>query len=125
MAGGSAETIFPPQFNSRSKATKQSCNVSRSTKVTSLKSKIRLFDGGGTQIGPSNIPDTGNNLWDQVVFGPGNGVGITGVRKIDVNFAGSGALDNITYNVVPVTASVWLFGNALIGFIGYSRRTSV
>lgn len=89
------------------------------------KNKIRLFDGGGTQIGLSNTPDTGNNLWDQVVFGPGSGVGVSGVRKIEVNFAGSGALDNVTYNVVPVPASVWLFGSALIGFIGYSRRRIV
>jgi hypothetical protein len=27
--------------------------------------------------------------------------------------------------VVPVPAAVWLFGTALIGFIGFSRRTTV
>jgi len=28
-------------------------------------------------------------------------------------------------SAVPVPAAVWLFGTALIGFIGFSRRTSV
>ena len=90
--------------------------------------EIRLFNSSGVQIFDNDYhtPDTGGNrLWDQVVFGPGNGVGISGIRKIEVNFAGSGALDNVTYNVVPVPASVWLFGTALLGFIGYSRRRSV
>ena len=27
--------------------------------------------------------------------------------------------------VVPVPASIWLFGTALIGFIGFSRRTKI
>ena len=35
-------------------------------------------------------------------------------------------LDNVAVNaVVPVPAAVWLFGTALIGFIGYSRRRNV
>ena len=35
-------------------------------------------------------------------------------------------LDNVALNaVVPVPAAVWLFGTALIGFIGFSRRRNV
>ena len=30
-----------------------------------------------------------------------------------------------TVSAVPVPATVWLFGTALIGFIGFSRRTKV
>jgi len=32
---------------------------------------------------------------------------------------------NIDLNPVPVPAAFWLFGSALLGFIGFSRRTSV
>jgi hypothetical protein len=32
---------------------------------------------------------------------------------------------NITVSAVPVPAAVWLFGTALIGFVGMSRRRSV
>jgi hypothetical protein len=36
------------------------------------------------------------------------------------------ALDNLTIGaVVPVPAAIWLFGTALIGFIGMSRKTKV
>ena len=41
---------------------------------------------------------------------------------------GGGAISHIAiYGVspIPVPAAVWLFGTALIGFIGFSRRTSV
>jgi hypothetical protein len=32
---------------------------------------------------------------------------------------------NITFSAVPIPAAIWLFGTALIGFVGMSRRTSV
>jgi hypothetical protein len=36
------------------------------------------------------------------------------------------AVDNIQFgSVVPIPAAVWLFGTALIGFVGYSRRRKV
>jgi hypothetical protein len=46
--------------------------------------------------------------------------GHTGARDADLedNFIGS-------LSVVPVPAAFWLFGAALIGFIGFSRRTTV
>ena len=31
-------------------------------------------------------------------------------------------LDNLQVNVVPVPAAAWLFGSALLGFFGFSRR---
>jgi len=34
-------------------------------------------------------------------------------------------LSGMAVSAVPVPAAVWLFGTALIGFIGYSRRTNV
>jgi hypothetical protein len=32
---------------------------------------------------------------------------------------------NINVSAVPVPAAIWLFGTALIGFVGMSRRTSI
>ena len=66
-------------------------------------------------------PNTnGDNKWDRLFF-----AGITGVYGIEVNLIGSGAIDNLVYSVVPVPAAFWLFGTALLGFIGISRRKSV
>jgi len=47
------------------------------------------------------------------------------VQRIEIHMGGSGALDNLVYNVLPVPSSVWLFGTAFLGFIGSSRRNSV
>ena len=41
---------------------------------------------------------------------------------------GAFALDNLRFenaSAVPVPAAVWLFGTALIGFIGYGKRRKV
>jgi len=91
---------------------------------STLNNRIRLFDTANTEIFANTFytPDTGgNNMWDQVLFGQG----LTGIGRIDVYMGGSGAIDNLVYSVVPVPAAIWLFGTALIGFIGFSRRTSL
>ena len=87
--------------------------------------EIRFFDQAGNNIvaleGLYNTPGTGgDNTWNRLAF-----AGISGIYGIDIGLRGSGAIDNLSYNVVPVPAAVWLFGTALIGFIGFSRRTSV
>jgi hypothetical protein len=98
---------------------------------STLSNRIRLYDDTNAEIFAeifANIyhtPDTGgDNLWDQVLFGSAN-QGLSGIKRVDVYFGGSGALDNLTYSVVPVPAAVWLFGTALLGFIGFSRRTAI
>ena len=92
--------------------------------------RIRMFDDANNEILANTYytPDTGgNNLWDQVLFGnPSQGV--LDIARIDVYFGGSGALDNLVYKdipPVPVPSAVWLFGTALIGFVGMSRRRKV
>ncbi len=91
--------------------------------------EIRFFDGLDNEMfaGSYFVPGTGGNTatyntWDRLFFS-----GITGIQKLEINLRGSGAIDNLSYNVsiVPVPAAVWLFGTALLGFIGLSRRTSV
>ena len=50
------------------------------------------------------------------------------ILQIDLLSGGYGAMDNLlieaseTPAVVPVPAAVWLFGTALIGLVGFSRR---
>ena len=91
---------------------------------STLNNRIRLYDTANAEVFANTYytPDTGgDNMWDQVLFGQG----LTGIARIEVYMGGSGAVDNLTYNVVPVPAAFWLFGTALLGFIGFSRRTSV
>lgn len=51
----------------------------------------------------------------------------TDLWKLDPKLtAGDGKVVlNITVSAVPIPAAIWLFGTALIGFVGMSRRTSV
>lgn len=90
-------------------------------------SKIQLFSDESfvTQIGMDFITansDTNNapNFYEQIVFGIGGTAGVKGLRVI---MEGSGAIDNVSY--VPLPAAAWLFGSALLGLVGVSRRKKV
>ena len=69
--------------------------------------------------------------WAQINFGAGNSLietlVITGVNKtFDYHIQdGQMYLSAMTVSPVPVPAAVWLFGTALIGFVGFSRRTNL
>ena len=57
-------------------------------------------------------------------------IGMTGLSGVDISFDGAASfapfdLDNIQMNVVPIPAAVWLFGSALVGIMGWSRRRAV
>ncbi|UOA09476.1 hypothetical protein [Methylobacter sp. S3L5C] len=45
---------------------------------------------------------------------------------VDVLLVGGAVYDNVSINVaaVPVPGAVWLFGSALMGFLGFSRRNT-
>ena len=79
--------------------------------------------------------DQGFN-WAQIAFGEGNSLietlMITGVDKtFDYTITGGQmylsamTASSITVSSVPVPAAFWLFGTALIGFVGLSRKTSL
>lgn len=81
-------------------------------------SEIHLYDGDGNEIqaGMFYVPDTGgDNMWNRVDFGS-----IVGVRRVVIELNGSGAIDNLSYQVVPVPATAWLFCSA-IGLLGALR----
>lgn len=80
---------------------------------------IKLFDAAENEIKPGTFftPDTGgDNMWDQLVFD------VDGVKRIELNMGGSGAIDNIRFTVVPIPPAIWLFGSGLIGLAGLARR---
>ncbi|TDJ47924.1 MAG: thrombospondin type 3 repeat:Cna B-type [Gammaproteobacteria bacterium] len=82
-------------------------------------SEIHLFDSNGDELlaGMFFVPSTGgNNKWNQLDFDS-----VRGVRKIVIELGGSGAIDNLHYQVVPVPAAAWLFGSA-IGLLGWMRN---
>lgn len=92
-------------------------------------SEIHLYDSDGDEIhmGVFFVPNTGgDNLWNQLHFDS-----VSGVRRIVIELNGSGAIDNLTYQVVPLPAAAWLFGSAfgLLVWVrlraGHSPRTSL
>jgi len=81
-------------------------------------SEIYLYDAQGGEImaGMFYVPSTGgDNRWNQLNF-----ESVSGVRRIVIEMNGSGAIDNLAYQVVPVPAAAWLFGSAL-GWLGWLR----
>ena len=79
--------------------------------------------GGGVDFQTFFFSIAFQNL-DAIQIGPVSTLGAGG------NFgnAAMALIDNITYQtvaVVPIPAAVWLFGTALIGFVGISRRRKV
>lgn len=62
---------------------------------------------------------------------PADGLSLAGISAFTLTGIGDDFSDyslariEYEYSVVPVPASVWLFGTALLGFIGLSRRISV
>ena len=90
--------------------------------------RIRLYDAADSEV-LANIyhtpPTGGDNLWDQLLFDAALHPELLSIGKVEVYMGGSGAIDNLVYNVVPIPATAWLFGTALLGFIGFARRTSI
>jgi len=82
-------------------------------------SEIHLFDINDNEIlaGLFFVPNTGgDNMWDQVDFGS-----VAGVKRMVIEMNGSGAIDNLTFSVIPLPAAFWLFGSA-VGLLGWLRR---
>jgi hypothetical protein len=84
---------------------------------TTENNAIKLFDAADNLISTFHTPYTGgDNTWDQLVFD------VSGVKRIELNMGGSGAIDNIAYTVIPVPAAAWLFASGLVALSGIARR---
>ena len=80
---------------------------------------IKLFDDADNEIMANMfyVPDTGGDFtWGQLEFN------VDGVKRVELNMAGSGAIDNVAFSRIPVPAAVWLFGSGLIGLTALARR---
>lgn len=80
---------------------------------------IKLFDAANNEIMANTfyVPGTGgDNTWDQLAFN------VDGVKRIELNISGSGAIDRVAFSRIPVPAAVWLFGSGLIGLTALARR---
>ena len=89
----------------------------------SVSNAINLFDINGDEISEDTFytPSTGgNNTWDRLLFD------IVGVYSIEINLNGSGAISNLDFDYVTVSvpepSTIAIFGLALLGFAGASRR---
>ena len=92
----------------------------------SWKNAIRLFDTMDNEILPGRFytPDTGGDrMWDRLLFTQADdSLGIDGVSRMELSLGGSGAIDNITYSVIPIPSAIWLFGTGLIALAATARR---
>jgi len=79
-----------------------------------------------------DIFDSHNNLLASEIVSSGTpssftGIALSGIKSITLHGNGDWVVfDDLTYNSslspVPVPAAAWLFGTALVGFAGWSRR---
>ena len=84
-----------------------------------------LFVKDGNHVPNAYVFNLGTNLGTGALLAKWNG---TEDLDLDNFWIGNGAISHVAIygtSVVPVPAAVWLFGTALLGFIGFSRRTQV
>ena len=85
---------------------------------------IRAIDDSGDLIAELVSPYTDGLGWRTLTFGSE----WTGIAELELGYSATavestyGGYDNIVVTAVPVPAAIWLFGTALIGLAGFSKR---
>ena len=87
--------------------------------TTELTLTLSLLGGGSADV---NVPGPGNALES---FGFFSDTDLITAIRFNNSVNDGFKMDNIAASVVPVPAAVWLFGTALLGFVGYSRRRKI
>jgi hypothetical protein len=112
---------------------KQSTLMGTSGAIAGLNFVFTQMDNTGGYKGQFGIGANGKNIdlgfsaWLMWVLAPepnGNTPSLIACPDTLRSCSGHGDI-NIDLAAVPVPAAFWLFGTALIGFIGFSRRTSI
>ena len=87
--------------------------------TTSLGDSVLLTNVDSADIFFLGFLYTEGEVFNSILWAPDGGIGYgIGIDNVE-------AFSSVNLNPVPVPAAVWLFGTALIGFIGMSRRTKV
>jgi hypothetical protein len=78
-------------------------------------------------FGPNNLDVFVNSVLELSIVGNFNDgrFGFYNFSQAGVNYSGFTKDPGSFPSAVPVPAAVWLFGTALVGFIGYSRRRNL
>jgi hypothetical protein len=85
---------------------------------------IRVWDDNGSRDAP-NLFSFDQSLLGNTVYKPlGQTLLADGALHLYISNLGSTGIDNISFGqaVVPVPAAVWLFGSAMLGLLGVSKR---
>ena len=89
---------------------------------------LRVFNGA-TLVADIRVALDSDTLFNQVISYSGSAITSALYALVDTGSIDLGSsaesIDNLSFNVVPVPAAAWLFGTALIGFVGYSRRRKI
>jgi hypothetical protein len=95
------------------------------------KAIIEWSGGGSYEAHAIDGPFNDGGYWE-VTEGPSvydSGLAMSAINSFTLTGFDDGfsdyALARIEYSVVPIPATFWMFGTALIGFVAFSRRTKV
>lgn len=97
-------------------------DIETSENGTTPLNAIKLFDAANNEIMANTffVPDTGgDNTWGQLAFD------VDGVKRVELNIAGSGAIDKVAFSRIPVPAAAWLFVSGFLGLAAFARRKKV
>lgn len=95
--------------------------------ASSLYNSAGVLNLSGTLAGGGTVTEDINLTGAITTYNLSNMIGLT---DLSISFDGTVYdapydLDNISISAIPIPAAVWLFGSALVGLFGWSRRRAV
>lgn len=86
--------------------------------------EVRYLDENSNEVGSISFSDLSGAIFGDNSFNSSGYIQLNGlgVRTLDFNLGGSGALDNISVSTVPLPASFSIFALGLVGLQVFRRR---